>query len=73
MYMKTSRTTSLITICVLCFCFVANAQDSRAPSSNAKQVYVESFGPAGLYVTVNYDMRFKPQPNGFGLRVGAGV
>lgn len=71
--MKKKGLISLTIVCAFCFFFSVNAQGSREPSAHAKQVYLEVFGPAAMYVSANYDTRFKPQADGFGFRVGAGI
>lgn len=55
------------------FVLESKAQESQNNISNRQQIYLETLGPGAVAVTLNYDMRFKPQPNGFGFRAGIGL
>lgn len=59
------------TISILCGLMLATLSGIKAQETRVHNMYVEFAGP-GMAYSVNYDTRFKPTHNGFGMRVGLG-
>ena len=70
-----NRNPSLSIFVGLCTLFIGllayEARAQLADPLKARSIYAEYGGPSAL-LSVNYDTRFKPQRNGWGIRLGVG-